>query len=306
MKKIIFCLLFAVLILALAGCGHSADSPSDTAVSAAEAAPTAEPTPPPTAAPEPTPSVVTQTAYMNIDGIYVDSGYQEDDGSSLRMVYVFYTATTDSDTLKISSSSMQITINDANTYSAEHYPGACTFMNSYYYQDYLQDVYFGEERKFVETFKIPEGELAPGRTLSFSKSQIPETDKLVMKTDDIITCDSPEEIAQAIDPDGYAEEQWKQTDADAETIARVKEQINGYEWSFYVNNTSYKIEFWDNQFNLSVPSVGVTNIGTYSVKNGYIYCTSDSNGAVVKIPYTFDDSGEIDLDVTYAYDIRAN
>lgn len=83
----------------------------------------------------------------------------------------------------------------------------------------------------------------------------------------------------------------------------MKKAINGYKWNFFVNNTSYEIEFYSpNKFELRVKSFGVTNGGTYEVLNGYVVCTYDSNGSVVEIPFSWGPN-DIDLDVVAAFDV---
>ena len=49
-------------------------------------------------------------------------------------------------------------------------------------------------------------------------------------------------------------------------------------------------------------SVGITNQGTYSVRNGYIFCTYASNGNTIRIPYEIV-NGDVEMDVTEAFDV---
>ena len=56
-----------------------------------------------------------------------------------------------------------------------------------------------------------------------------------------------------------------------------------------------KLEFWAPN-NFSMTAMGGTNKGTYEVLNGFISGTYD-NGLVVNIPYSFNDAGEIELDL---------
>ena len=123
-------------------------------------------------------------------------------------------------------------------------------------------------------------------------------------TDDIQHFASDEAIAEAMDADGYKVAMEKREEADDERRREVEGLINGYYWSFFVNNTSYDIEFFKgNEF--EVRTVLGSNGGEYSVRNGYIFCTYSSNGAVVEIPYTIE-NGEIELDVTTAFDVKSN
>ena len=252
----------------------------------------------------PVQAAVTETDYVSIDGIYVDTSYSDSDNASLKMVYVFYTAKTNAENIKISSKSSKIKFDGANEYTSEKYGGVCKYMGSYYYSDYLEEVYVGTELKVVSTFKVPEGELAAGRSISLEPYGIPDAEKLMMATDSIVSCSSEEEIAQAVDPEGYADYQDKYTEADSDTTKKVRSALNGYYWSFYVNSTSYQIEFYSpNKFETRVKAFGVSNDGTYVVRNGFISCTYDSNGTTVDIPWSWK-SGDIDLDVTTAFDVH--
>ena len=169
----------------------------------------------------------------------------------------------------------------------------------YYYQNYIEDVYIGESLKVMETFVVPKADLTAGRTLEFSKSAIPDIGEISLMTDNIIFCDSDEEIARIIDPEGYASASYKFADADEETQQRVRNAINGYYWTFFVNNVSYKIEFFSgDKFELT-HSFGETS-GSYTIKNGYI-STVNSVGAIVNIPYSWGEN-DIELDVTSAWD----
>lgn len=246
----------------------------------------------------------TETSYMSVDGIYVDNSYEDKENSSLKLVYLFYTAKTNDKNLKIDSKSAKLTIGGMNQYeSTGNLDKKCIYMSSYYYSDYLEDIFVGDSLKVVETFKIPQGDLAAGKDIKITKAQLPETEKIYISTDDIIYCDNAEKIAEKVDPDGYAAELTKRTDADQSTVNRVKSLINGYEWKFYVNSVAYTIEFISpNKFELRT-AFG-TNSGTYTVKNGYIFCTYPSNNYTVEIPFAFTDDGDIDLDVVTAFDVN--
>lgn len=244
-------------------------------------------------------SVDKETDYMTIEGVYVDNSYSTKDNENMRFLYIFYTAHTKDQNLKIDSKSMNLKINDSNTYKAVRSKRESRYLRNYYNGAYLKDVYVGEEVKFVETFEVPEGDLEAGRNISISKSQIPDADKIRLTTDDIIFCDSPEEVAEKADPEGYDEEMWALEDADGEVAAAVKEEINGYQWDVNVNNMKYQIEFWEpNEYELRTSFN--TSGGTYEVKNGYIICTNDIDGKI-EIPFTYED-GEVKVDVISAFD----
>lgn len=250
------------------------------------------------------PQSVTKTDYMNIDGIYVDNSFVDKDGSPLKMVYLFYTVSTNDQNLQAYSKDMEMTVGGVNTYTSAHYASACTYMDSYYYSDFIEDVYAGSELKVVDTFKVPEADLSAGKSISFSAFRIPDIDQIEMSTDDIVFCDSVEEIAQTADPEGYAAELDKMADADEETVAQVSNAINGYWWSFYAHPFSYRIEFFaPNDF--TITTSGMSNSGTYSVKKGYVVLEYPSNGETVNVPYSWEEES-IDLDLTAAFSVYEN
>jgi len=246
-------------------------------------------------------AAVKETDYMTIEGVYVDNSYSTEDNENMRFMYIFYKAHTKDKNLKIDSKSMNITINDANTYPARRSKKESRYLRNYHNGAYLKEVYVGEDGKFVETFEIPKGDLEPGRSITISKSQIPDADKIRFTTDDIVFCDSPEEVAEMADPEGYEEEMWALEDADSERTAAVKEEINGYQWDVNVNSMKYQIEFWEpNEYELRTSFN--TSGGTYEVRNGYIICTNDIDGKI-EIPYTYED-GEVKVDVISAFDFN--
>ena len=63
------------------------------------------------------------------------------------------------------------------------------------------------------------------------------------------------------------------------------------------------MEFWAKD-NFEVrTSLGTSSTGTYSVRNGYIFCTYPDTGYTVEVPYEIV-GGEIDLDIIGAFDVR--
>ena len=131
--------------------------------------------------------------------------------------------------------------------------------------------------------------------------------ELAVSTDDIQHFASAEELAETMDPEGYAAVQELREDADPDTVALVKSQLNGYYYTFYVNNVSYELEFWaDNNFEVRASIGGAQSEpqqGTYSVKKGYIFCTYPSINYTVEIPYTIAD-GVVDIDAVAGFDIH--
>lgn len=247
-------------------------------------------------------STTKETDIVSIDGIYVDDSYVDEESDQLKRVYLFYTLSPDEENLKADSKYTELTINDKNTYTSEFYPGACDYMAGYYYSSYIEDVYMGSELKVAAVFEIPEADLASDRTIAFEDDQIPTIENVSMSTNDIVRCASAEEIAQQVDPDGYQQALNLRAEADPAMTERVMNAINGYYWSFFVNNLSYRTEFYaPNNFTTTVS--GAQTSGTYTVTNGFVVLTNDSNGYVVEVPYTFE-GDEINLDLPTGYSVR--
>ncbi len=313
MRKIVAILLSTTIALSICACGGGASTAETTAATTeatieettteeettvVEETTTEAETEPET---EPEPEIVKDTDYVSLEGIYVDSSYVDDKNDKLKRVYVFYTAHTDAENLKISSKSSKMVINGVNEYTSERFSNSWSWFLNYYYSGYIKDVYVGDQVKTLSTFKIPEGELAEGRDIALSLYGIPDSDKLKVSTDDIIFCDSEEAISELVDPEGYETAKHNYEDADDETTAKVKAAINGYQWDFITNSTSYQIEFFDpNEFELR--ALSIANGGTYEVKNGFVICTYE-NGLQVQIPYTWGEN-DIDLDVVKAFDVN--
>lgn len=295
MKKLTALALSLALTLSLAACGGGTTT-QESGAPAGSAAPE-----------ETTPAgsgeTVTASGAISIDAIAVDDSWRDDEESPLRMVYLFYTVTAADTNLEADSVYTEMTINGSNTYESENYPGTCDYLSSYYYSSYIEDVFMGTSLKVACTFQIPEADLAAGRSITFTDHNYPEMDDLSMSTDDIQHFDGVEAMAEAIDPEGYQAELEKRAEADPERTEMVKNQINGYYWTCYVNSTTYELEFWaDNNFEVRT-SLGTSNSGTYSVRNGYIFCTYPDTGFTVEVPYEITDEG-FDLDIIAAFDVN--
>ncbi len=246
-------------------------------------------------------AIVTETDYMTVDGLYVDNSYTTKDNENIRFLYIIYTAHTNAENLKIDCKSMNITINNTNSYTAVRSKKQVRYMKNYYNAAYLKEVNIGDSVKFVETFEVPKAELEAGRSIRISKSQIPDSDKIRLSTDQIVFCDNPEEIAQKVDPEGYEKETWALQDADGNVVSAVKNEINGYQWEVSANSINYVIEFWEPN-NYELRTSFNTSGGTYVVKNGYIVCTNDIGG-VIEVPFTYE-NGTVKVDAIAAFDAK--
>lgn len=237
---------------------------------------------------------VFETDYVTIDGLYVSDGYKTKDDENARLLYVFYTVHSPEQNLKVDAKSMELTINDVNTYKSGNTREGIHFMRSYYSAIYLRDVKIGDSMKIVQTFTVPEADLAPGRKITIEKQQIPDINQILLSTDDIIHCKNIKEVAKKADPEGYKQEKHDLDDADSDRAALVRDSIVDYE--FYVNadDMTYKLWFKSaSKYELTTSGLG-TVTGTYKVKNGYVVLKNDKNGGKVHIPYEVKD-GKVDL-----------
>lgn len=291
MKKAVSLLLALVMCLSLCACGGSTPASE----------PTAEPTETTVAAP----LTVTETAHCTLDGVYVDNSFEDEDYPSMKMVYVLYTVFTNDTNLTVSSKYSDIIFESGNTYSSQTYSKAIDdYMPSYYSSDYLEDIYIGTSLKVMSVFLVPLGEFSASEFITIQPKGLPEGEELKISVSDVQFFDSPEALAEAADPEGYAEVAYLHEPADDATVTQVRNAINGYYWYFYVNNTYYEIEFYaPNRFEVRVRAYSIANGGTYEVCNGFIVITYDSNGATVEIPWHWGDS-DILLDPASAFDVN--
>ena len=300
-KKIIACLLAALICLSLCSCGKT-EKKEEEVPSVPEETEVAPPEEEEEEVVEKEPEKVTEGKYVHIDGLYVDNSYVDSDNANLKLLYVFYTLSTDDKNLSVDSKSLKIKINGMNEYESHHIPDVCLYMGNYYYSDYLEDVYIGSSLKVVETFLVPMGEFNEDRKITMSKHQVSGFNVIHMSTADVVFMDSVTEIAEQVDPEGYLEECDRRADADETSVKIVKKSVNGYRYSFYVNNMSYIIDFYaPNKFDISMS--GFSNSGTYTVKKGYVYLNYPGAEEAVRIPYTIK-NGEADLDIVKGFDVR--
>lgn len=250
------------------------------------------------------PSTVTETSMVTIDGLYVNDSYVNEENDQLKLLYLLYTLHPEDENLEISSNGTSLTINDKNEYQSERRIGACTYLASYYYSDFIEDVYMDSELKVVETFEVPAADLEAGRSITIENYHVEDFDEILLSTDDITHCEFAKALAQTADPDGYAEAQRLREPADEATAATVSNAINGYYWSFITNNTSYRIEFYAPN-NYSLSTMGVNTTGTYQVTNGFVVCTNDATGAVNELPYTLNGT-DVELDPATGFSVYEN
>lgn len=288
MKKIFAIVLATLMLLAFAACGAKGAAGNGT---------------------------VTSAGHISIDGICVDDSYADDDNEALRMVYLFYTVNGNDENVIVDSTRTEVTINGANSYKSNNLFQINAFAENYYYSTTQKEVSMGASLKVVETFVIPEAELATGRTIALKNDWIKGTKKIKLSTDDIKHFNSDEEVAKAMDPDGYASVLEKRKPADAETVKKVSSNLNGYYWTFYYgkvdiinhtdNSMTGKIEFSDPNNFVKSDSLGFSASGTYEVLKGFVACTYQSNGLIVYIPWNFDENDGLNLDCDTAFEYES-
>ena len=231
--------------------------------------------------------------YITVDGIYVDESYVDSESSSLKMVYVFATVTAAEKNIDIDSRYTKLHIGE-NCYESDKY-GDAPKWTSYYYSSYIKHLYVGESCKLALAFKIPEADLSGSKQIRLQDNEIANFDQLSFTTDIVQHAQSSAEIAQSVDPEGYAAEQAKYVPADAETCAAVQNAIIGYDYYMY-STLSVRIHFSGTEtFELTYP---LQKFGTYQVLTNYIALTYDgADSPAVYVPWSWKDSGQISLDL---------
>lgn len=242
---------------------------------------------------------VMSTEGVTIDAVCVNDAYRDDDESPLRMLYVFMSITPAKENLKVDCKYTDLIIDGANTYTSEWFD-VNDYADSYYYRTSLEDVFVGTTFKLALTFKVPEGDLVAGKTVTLNDDDIVGLADIHFKTDDIQHFSSDEDITKAVDPEGYASAMTDREPTDADTAAFVKNYITKYKFSLYMNYVNYALTFKGNTFTLTT-QLG-SNSGSYVIQKGYIACTYDSNGHTVEIPYVIE-GDKVDLDTVAAFSV---
>ncbi len=272
--------------------------------SSSEANSSAEPEP----APEPEGiAPVTASDYFSLDGLYLDSGYEDPNGSNAKMLYVFYTVTAPDSGLQTSSVGVSLRIcTEEQALSNPHQGQILTadlsgdgkFMRSYHYDNTVETVKYGTQFKMLTTYLIAPSQMEEGSYLKFEDADLPGIETIVVPASDIVTCKSAKAIAKQADPKGYKKEQKAHKKASNKTSKKVNAAIDGYE--FFVSYQGLMLKFYFEAPNYFEARLGNdANPGTYEVQNGYLACTYDS-GKTVDIPWSWDDDGNIDLDILNA------
>lgn len=283
MKKIVALMLSVVMMSSLCACGADKNEPS------------------------------LENDDVTIDAIAVDDSYVDIENDNLALVYLFFTVHPEDKNIQhLSSMGLSMTINGENEYDSEVFSGRYYvdpyMLGSYYYDSEIEDIYMGDNKKMMSTFKVPKSDLEEGREISlfFGTGEI-DADGLSLTTDLIKHYDTKDALAQAVDPEGYKAEQEKSQPADVETEAVVKAQMNNSYVKFTQNNLNYILIFGsENDFTIESGTGGnsISNSGTYEVLKGYIglYYSGETE-PTVKIPYFFDESGALHIDAYAGFNV---
>lgn len=238
---------------------------------------------------------------MTINKIYVDNSYKSDKSDVLKAVYVHYTINSKSN-IDVNSYTLQMLVGE-NSYDAEQSAPASNLAakvpNLIFTQSTTTSVYAGETRDVLASFLVPEADLEEGKLITFKGNGGLDAEGIQVKTDDIVHVASPDELAQTVDPDGYAEHMANYNPADEATADAVSSKLNGNYYWFSSNGLSGKYEF-SAPNNYTLTSLGITVSGTYKVLHGYIELTLDSTGYKSYAPYTLDETGGLDVDFASA------
>lgn len=305
----LLCTALAASIPAMPGCANANKADDTDAPAAQTAEQSSESEPEPAAEPEPEPiAAVTSSKYFTLEGVYLDSSYEDPNGSNAKMLYAFYTLTAPDSGLQTTSNSVSLRICDKDTVRRGNtitgdlvladLSASGDLMTSYYYDNVVETVKYGTEFKVVTTYLVTPAQLEAGHFLLFEDNDVPGIEAIVVPVEDVVACASPEEIAEKADPTGLEAARAAHEAADAETAQAVSAAIDGYEFFEHFQGLNLKFYFEAPNY-FEEHTTGENNSGTYEVKNGYIACTYD-NGKTVDIPWEWNDEGSISLDISGA------
>ena len=232
---------------------------------------------------------------ISIDGIYIDNSF---DDANQKLVYLFYTLTAKDANLSANRYLIDLFINDTNTYRAVTSKDYTPYYTEYYYSDFNEDVFVGTSLKVCQTYLVPNGDLVDDKIVKFQSTDIDVQD-IHFSVAEIKTVNGIEEIAKELNAEVFAKKyedrQNMLAEVDEAIEAIVRNGLNGFYWQFYANPSSYKIEFSEPN-NFTISAGGLSNQGTYSVRNQCIVLTYPSNDAEIIVEYTCNSDGTPALD----------
>ena len=248
---------------------------------------------------------ISETEKIRIEALVANEAYEQEHPGYVQLA-LCYTLFAPENTFHTNGTKTTISFEQGNSYISEHAPKSCLYMGSYYYGTYSQEVVYGSEFKIVETFSVPRAELKTGRKITITNKLIPET--LSLMSDDVLMCRDMEYAARIVDPEGYANQAYRLTEADSATQSKVRKHLNGYYWDFWISNQgSYRIEFASKTYKLRGTVFGLSNTtnGTYTIANGYIIIKNSHTDTINYIPYTLE-NGSFKLDPVAGMSVHEN
>lgn len=235
-----------------------------------------------------------------IDGVFVNEGYVDKDRKSMTEILVCYTFTAGSKGIGVTGNKSVLAFGSGNTYRSSYRHNSCISFGNYYAGSNYESAVFGDKLRIVDTFVVPKAELTVGGTITLTNTSASAlVGEVKLTADQFVSCKSVEEIAKIVDPEGYKERKHALTEANSTIKNKVRKELNGYYWDFWVNNLTYRISFKQSTYTLT--SMGIRTTGKYTICNGFIILKNDSTGALSYAPYTFENN-HFDLDIWKGFD----
>lgn len=242
-------------------------------------------------------TLCTATQTLNVDGVYVDTAFESSDGKM--PIYIFLAVKATEDDISLYSKNVTLTFDDGSSYDSEFFSALNAHQEKYYYSDYVKHLYGGETGYLVLTVRVPMSRLDAAKSFTIEAQQVPDIEKLRIGTKDIVRLEGDEAICSQADPEGYAHNMTLREPAGEERAKAVEENLTGRYWIVSIANDTgtCRVSFEENR-TFGVTLLGVTNSGTYDIREGYLYCSYDGHTYPLQIPYTLDEYGKVDLTFT--------
>lgn len=239
----------------------------------------------------------TATQTLHVDGVYVDTAFESSDG---RMpIYVFLTVKATEDDISLYSKNVTLTFDDGSSYDSEFFSSLNAHQEKYYYSEYVEHLYGGETGYLALTVRVPMSRLDAAKSFTIEARQVPGIEKLRIGTKDVVRLEGDEAVCSQADPEGYAHNMTLREPAGAERAKAVEENLTGRYWIVSLKDgaSTCRVSFGEDR-TFGVTLLGVTNSGTYDIREGYLYCSYDGHTYPLQIPYTLDEYGKVGLTFT--------
>ena len=239
----------------------------------------------------------TATETLNVDGVYVDTAFESSDDKM--PIYVFLTVKATEEDISLYSKNVTLTFDDGSSYDSEFFSSLNAHQEKYYYSEYVEHLYGGETGYLALTVRVPMSRLDAAKSFTIEAGQIPGIEKLRIGTKDVVRLEGDEAVCSQADPEGYAHNMTLREPAGEERAEAVEENLTGRYWivSLADGAGTCRVSFGEDR-TFGVTLLGVTNSGTYDIREGYLYCSYDGHTYPLQIPYTLDEYGKVDLTFT--------